>query len=291
MNRFRTTLPLALAALALSGCLGDGLDLFDSEPLVDEYTGFDQEIRGNYALGAPVTFEANLEDGMSGEVDIQVPAQFTVLERGADFVSTTADSVGTGEVVIRLDGDTIGRYDTRVAEVDDLEYRRVFNGLSREEYDETKVFHSSASVEVVVDFYGEGRRLYGRAITTVPESEDWRVETTSNNDRVHLDNRLAGLYEIPISVSGAEVGTVAFERVETVSTFELRLVADGDNRSVRPVVTDAEGRPVIAAPSWSVDGSPTDSLYPLENIGIGEEGGLVEATLDGETRSLMVPPL
>lgn len=290
MNR-SLSFSLTLTALALSGCLGDGLDLFDSEPLVDEYTGFDQEIRGNYALGSPVTFEANLDDGMSGEVDIQVPEQFTVVERGADFVSTTADSAGTGEVVIRLDGDTLGRYDTRVAAVERLEFRRVFNGLSREDYDETRVFHPSAPAEVVVDFYGEGRRLFGRSITTVPASEDWRVETTSNNDRIHLDSRLAGVYEIPVTVNGVEVGQVAFERVEVVSTFELRLVTDGDIRHVRTVVNDAEGRLVIAAPRWSVDGSPVDSIYPLETLGIGEDGGLVEATLDGETRSLMVPPL
>jgi hypothetical protein len=66
---------------------------------------------------------------------------------------------------------------------------------------------------------------------------------------------------------------------------------DGDIRNVFPVVEDASGRRIIAAPSWSVDGSPRDGIAPLESIGIGEEGGLVEATLDGETRSLMVPPL
>jgi len=282
---------LALAALSLAGCFGGGLDIFDSEPLVDEYTGFDQEIRGNYALGAPVTFEADLDDGMTGDVDIQVPGQFTVVERGADFVSTTADSVGTGEVTIRLDGDRIGRYDTRVAPVERVEFRRVFNGLSREDYDEARIFHPSAPVEVVVDFYGEGRRLYGRSVTTVPESEDWRVETTSNNDRVHLLNRLAGVYEVPVSVNGVEVGQVTFERVEEAATFELRLRTEGDLRSVVPVVEDAAGRPVIAAPDWSVNGSPVDTLFPLESIGVGEEGGLVEATLDGETRSLMVPRL
>ncbi len=289
----RTTSSLSLfLLLSLTGCFGEGgLGIFDSEPLLDEYTGFDQRIRGNYAQGSPVTFRANLEEGMTGEVDIQVPEQFTVLERGADSVSTTADGLGTGEVVIRLDGDTLGRYDTRVAAVDRLEFRRVVNGASREAYDTTQVFYGTVTVEVVVDFYGDDRRLYGRSITTVPASEDWTVRTTGNNDRITLLNRLAGLYEIPVSVGGAEVGSVAFERVDAVATFDLRLERDGDLRTVHAVATDASGRSVVVAPDWSVDGNPREGFEPLEYIGIGEEGGLVEAELDGEIASLSVPAI
>lgn len=279
---------LALALLA-AGCFGDGLDLFDSEPLVDEYTGFDQEIRGQYALGAPVTFEAELEDGASGEVAIQLPAQFDVVERGPDSVGTVAARAGRGEVTISLDGERLGRYDTEVAAVERVELRRVFNGLSREDYDEARIFHSSAPAEVVVDFYGDPGRLYGRGITSVPASEDWAVETTANNDRVTLLSRLAGVYEIPISVNGVEVGQVTFERVEAVASFELELERDGDVRTVRAVATDAAGRPVIVAPRWTVDGSRVDGVAPLEHIGIGEEGGVVEATLDESTVMLIVP--
>ena len=293
MHRFTSlssSVVATLVAVGLAGCFGNGLGIFDSEPLVDEYTGFDQEIRGNYALGSPVTFEANLDDGMSGTVDIQVPEQFTVVERGSDSVSTTAAAAGRGEVTISLDGDRLGRYDTRVAPVERLEFRRVFNYSNREDYDDTQVFHTSAVAEVVVDFYAaDGTRLYGRSITDVPASPDWRVRSTSNNDRVELLSRLDGVYEIPLSVNGVEVASVAFERVEAVETFDIRLETDGDLRTVRAVATDGSGRPVIVAPNWSVDGDEVDALAPLEFIGIGAEGGSVEASLGDETLALRVP--
>ncbi len=292
MHRFTSPLSFTFLSFAVvAGCFGNGLGIFDSEPLVDEYTGFEQSIRGNYALGAPVRFQAELEDDMSGTVAIEVPDQFTVVERGADFVSTIAETAGRGQVTLTLDGDRLGRYDTRVAAVDRLAFRRVYNWASRESYDRARVFHRSAPAEVVVDFYAGDTRLYGRAITTAPDSEDWSVRTTTNNDRVELLSRLAGVYEIPLSVNGEAVGQVTFERVEEVASFEINVQGPDDVRSVRASGTDAEGRPVIVAPSWTVDGSPVTGLSPLESIGIGDEGGLVEATLDGETVTLSVPPL
>lgn len=288
MNRITL---LCFALFALLGCFGTGLGIFDSEPLEDEYTGFEQSIRGNYALGSPVTFQADLEEGSTGTIEILVPEQFTVLERGDDFVSTIAETAGRGQVELTLDGDRLGRYDTRVAAVDRLQFRRVYNWGSREPYDDVRVFHASAPAEVVVDFYAGSTRLFGRGITSAPASEDWSVRTTTNNDRVELLTRLAGVYEVPLTVNDVEVGQVTFERVEEVASFDIRLEGPDDVRSVRAYGMTADGRPVIVAPTWAVDGAPVTGLAPLESIGIGDEGGTVEASLDEETVTLTVPPL
>ena len=286
----RLVLSLSLVASLAAGCFGDDGSLFGSgEPLLDDYTGSRREIRGDYALGSPVTFRANLEEDETGAVDIEVHEGFEVLSRAARSVETRAATESTGTVAIFVDGDELGRFDTRIAPVGRVAFRRAFDLTDREDYTETLLFHPSATVEVVVDFYAaDDTRLFGRGITTVPDGSGASVVTTDNNDRVVLGADADGVYDIPVLVNGEELGTVSFEMVGSVDTLDLELQTDGSARRVVANAT-AGGRRVIVAPMWFVDGVRRETLAPLESLALDGEAHEVEAQLDELSATLFVP--